>query len=759
MVEDEEGKSPPSCKDGGAQHDDRGERHLGGEDKAENGSGMSDGVTSASAVGSAAGKSSKSLHGGETSVAVEMPSLEAPVSNEDNLNDGKEALGVVDEGNHNVADGEATTGGVASGQVGSGDDVGVLPAAAEEDTSMANPSTKRSPLTRFGALSQSFRKARRNLIIHRRSSSQSEEEIQSSKDPHESLYNKLAAKPVQKVNNRHLVSFNDIFQYQLESEYLLKNLFNRKSCVLKTFGYLIDENVPFTRFEDVKQEGENFLSSHLGQLSSPIDDKGEYYLTGVRSYVRVAKCSICRGGLLCGKDHHLQALLNDIEKNKKFRKKPVTLEDLDLTRDFPLVALFTDTSDLQMPPTQKNVSKSPNLFLVPKKDEWARSLHAEHVQKNDEFFHAHNDYFFPMGEIKGDASKGFIFDLRESTDIDSVINVCCLSLGPMSDPLELLSVLCQSREPKSIVRSGKEVQSLAHAGYALYCMFLHLRATRVVALDPLFTNKEFVLRDSFLGPTKENVVPLGFVFLLARLSLEKLILSHIPEFTDFATKHLGDKIGQDDDGFLYLTSKPDQGFAGVVASEYFPSLTSELSSVLGNYYTLIAKTLFEENVFLQEKLVSEELLSELYRYAEIAERADLIVKTGVAQVKNVRPRVQNSSWQRSTVKQPSLYKRQKLVEKFGYRNDKTQSKQPEHSQVVQREHTHSNNHKKQHEHSQSSPSRHKHTHANNQTNREHAHSHNHSKREHTYDKQTKQQPTPNNGNSTQKHKESDATDK
>ena len=79
--------------------------------------------------------------------------------------------------------------------------------------------------------------------------------------------------------------------------------------MLKTFGYLIDENVPFTRFEDVKQEGENFLSSHLGQLSSPIDDKGEYYLTGVCSYVRVAKCSICRGGLLCGKDHHLQALL------------------------------------------------------------------------------------------------------------------------------------------------------------------------------------------------------------------------------------------------------------------------------------------------------------------------------------------------------------------------------------------------------------------------------------------------------------------
>ena len=289
----------------------------------------------------------------------------------------------------------------------------------------------------------------------------------------------------------------------------------------------------------------NFLQSKLGSLASSISENREYWIFGINSYRFVRKCQLCQRGFLCGVDHHLQTILSDAQYNKHFRLRQVTAKDLNLDRNFDLVVNVSEVPPLIPGASQKRlVAPAQDYFKTPNSDEWCRILPVENLEMSPHFLQNQCKLYFPKGEITVGGNDDFEFTITEQTDIDSVINLLCRAKNEVKQsPLSVLHMLMNSREPKTIDRNNKNCQSLSQSSFALFCLFRKLNANRNENLDPLFKNPRFPIKRN-MGPFRENLLPLGFVFLLSRLEVEKQIFQVVSEFLEFALTHLTEVIEQ-----------------------------------------------------------------------------------------------------------------------------------------------------------------------------------------------------------------------
>ena len=96
---------------------------------------------------------------------------------------------------------------------------------------------------------------------------------------------------------------------------------NRISAIIPIGGFKSCSHKLFLLFSP-EDELENFKKSRLGDLASEINEKG-YFIFGLKGYCFAPSCSICRKGGRCQTDHHLQVLLDDIDKHQYLKKEGV----------------------------------------------------------------------------------------------------------------------------------------------------------------------------------------------------------------------------------------------------------------------------------------------------------------------------------------------------------------------------------------------------------------------------------------------------
>ena len=145
---------------------------------------------------------------------------------------------------------------------------------------------------------------------------------------------------------------------------------------------------------------------------------------------------------------------------------------------------------------------------------------------------------FPDGEIRLDGER-FVFRLTNKTHAHSVIShISWAERIQSTDAIQVLINLCECKEPKRICENDREVQSLQHSTYALFCYYQNLGLSLNRQFDCLFRNVDLQnLRDSF-GVVRENLLPLGIVLRLCRIQTERKIRQALEQFNNFAAKNL-----------------------------------------------------------------------------------------------------------------------------------------------------------------------------------------------------------------------------
>ena len=415
-----------------------------------------------------------------------------------------------------------------------------------------------------------------------------------------------------KVGVRLVKNVDSIFRLRTDTEFALKNFANRISAVVPFFGYTAKhtKNLSFENFSDAERELLNFKKSKMGQLASKINADLEYYIFGVNSYVKVVKCKICRKGIQCGRDHHLDAVLNDVAKNNKLKNASVT--DFNLQRPFELVS-----SNL----LQSESVKLNTIFDVASRDTWCQPLIADSLELTDSFLRQGCSIFYPRGELCLNENGLFEFDEQKCDTNHSVISTICLSGKLINfNALETAAVLIESNEPKQMVSNGDTVQTLNMSGFALYCFWRNLNKMTEPSFDFLFTDHDISgLRMKSLGAVRENLLPFGLILLICRLEVEREIKEVLGHFIDFAKKHLREEISFDETGAPYLVSDPKSGLIGVIRSKLFPPLNDTNKSVKSSFLSHVAGICVSNSSFLEARIVSKSLITDLYREAESAE--------------------------------------------------------------------------------------------------------------------------------------------
>ena len=225
------------------------------------------------------------------------------------------------------------------------------------------------------------------------------------------------------ANGKKVEKLNDIFIVKNTIGYQLKDFYNRESLFIPWRGFKSDVSKNFVKFEDDGLERLNFIHSKLGDIASPIDENFSYKIFGLKAYLSVNVCYLCRRKKSCNEDHHLQAILNDLELSKGWNRE-ITTRDLDLTRDFSLVS--QNTFPIFNKQVKQNKQLSPTLIFVPDEHSNARVLSFTKMNLDNNHFLAMNKMYYPNGELTGDPSTGFKFDLLNSTPETSIILRICL---------------------------------------------------------------------------------------------------------------------------------------------------------------------------------------------------------------------------------------------------------------------------------------------------------------------------------------------
>ena len=91
------------------------------------------------------------------------------------------------------------------------------------------------------------------------------------------------------VNGKRLKGMAHIFQIRNHHGYRLKDFQNRISAYIPWRGFTEDIDRRFTKFDSPDTEKLNFVHSKLGDLASPIDENGEYYIFAVKQYLKISK--------------------------------------------------------------------------------------------------------------------------------------------------------------------------------------------------------------------------------------------------------------------------------------------------------------------------------------------------------------------------------------------------------------------------------------------------------------------------------------
>ena len=210
----------------------------------------------------------------------------------------------------------------------------------------------------------------RNLFIYKKSENPKEN---SSKNKSCRKKEELSYSQIKKVNRKKFINADDAFSLRTKTKYATINFLNRISAIIPIGGFKSCSHKLFLLFSP-EDELENFKKSRLGDLASEINEKG-YFIFGVKGYCFVPSCSIFRKGGRCQTDHHLQVLLDDIDKHQYLKKEGI-VSKFDLRRNFPKVANNLDIKDLSI---------IERLFSVPRLDEWSKNMQVEGIETTDEW--------------------------------------------------------------------------------------------------------------------------------------------------------------------------------------------------------------------------------------------------------------------------------------------------------------------------------------------------------------------------------------
>ena len=395
---------------------------------------------------------------------------------------------------------------------------------------------------------------------------------------------------ITQVNGKNVRNRKDLFTLTNHFGYILRDFLNRKSFFIP-YGGFRDNDKNMVKFDNEADEKLNFLYSKLGDIASIIDQNSEYFIYGIRSYVRVNKCANCRKNKKCDEDHHLQCLLNDIELNKDMERE-LTTRDVDVRRSF-------ETVSLNQPPIFNRLSDSlenildPNLLTFPL-ESVAKTLYLEKMVLDETQFENLNKNHFPLGEIRGNPKKGFLFNLYDKTPKSSVIvNICMVINYSKKDILQGLEYLMASGEPKEICVDSCMIQTTKHSIYALYCLYLDFKLKTSKDLDELFNFKDLNVKafhGNEFGKVRAGLIPLGLIFTMLRLHVEAQINAALTSLMNsFNEQNLPELIIINHQ--IFVKNNISGGKLVVVNHPSFAPINNEMNSPLSEFLSNMYKVL------------------------------------------------------------------------------------------------------------------------------------------------------------------------
>ena len=139
------------------------------------------------------------------------------------------------------------------------------------------------------------------------------------------------------VRNRPLLNAHLVFDSLSQNTYRLTAYGGKTYEYLPFGGFVSDLGFKFEVFTSQQDEIRNFLGAKTGALASPILKDGSFFVFGLRSYIKISPCNLCKKGK-CKNDHLLEKLLEDREKNRM--GGAIGPENLNLGRSFEHVRLY-----------------------------------------------------------------------------------------------------------------------------------------------------------------------------------------------------------------------------------------------------------------------------------------------------------------------------------------------------------------------------------------------------------------------------------
>ena len=202
------------------------------------------------------------------------------------------------------------------------------------------------------------------------------------------------------LSNGSKVNTKGIYQTENSKGFELKPFRNRASKFFLWSGFTSENSCQYNDFDSPDSERINFLHSSLGDIASPIDENMNFFIFGVKNYIKVTPCQTCRRGKSCH-PHHLQAILEDVESNKNFVGE-ITIKDVDVKREFSLVTVQMLPVFNSRAITVRRPLPVPNLIIVPNKDLPSAPLAICEVNLDQNLIERLNSLYFPNHEIIGD---------------------------------------------------------------------------------------------------------------------------------------------------------------------------------------------------------------------------------------------------------------------------------------------------------------------------------------------------------------------